>query len=265
MGSQSEGAGGFEQRIGARRAVHGVTMLLPDVSDRLLPGGQPVLEAVGASKERRTMLRRTVPIEATVANLSMTGAGIVAPKHPMLGVGAHHRAVLDGVPGIVRIRVVTPGNPDEYQYGVSFVGHELVPAAGRVLEMSGAHGQMADALVRLLDELAGWIERTATWSDEQLTLHRLAWDLSRTVDRLEEGNVGVREIISSVCWIDASPAGVADLANLDHWTRDASEELARHPFAARQDLARALIVLAGDQSVSPFGMQVLKALADSLL
>jgi hypothetical protein len=265
MGSQDDGAGGFEQRIGARRAVHDVTMLLPDVSSRLLPGGQPVLETAGAANSRRTVLRRAEPIQAIVSNLSLTGAGIVAPKHPMLGVGAHHRAVLDGVPGIVRIRVVRPGNPDEFQYGLSFVGQELVPVAGRLLSLPGDFGRMADALVGLLDELAGWIERTAAWSDEQLTLHRLAWDLSRVVDRLEHGNVGVREIISAVCWIEASDAGVADLDGLDAWTQDAAAELSRHPFAARQDLARALIVLANDKSVSPFGMQVLKALADSLV
>jgi hypothetical protein len=98
-----------ELRLGARVAVD----------------GQWVAWDVSRPDRRSARERRRHPVEQQwgyVANLSVSGAGIIAPAAPHLRVGSMLDIVAGGFTGMVAIhRIAELEDPEVRMYGVSFV------------------------------------------------------------------------------------------------------------------------------------------------
>ncbi len=243
----TEAVPAVEQRIGVRRAVEGVTLLVPGDSGRRRLGTPP-------------------PVAAPVVNLSVTGAAIVPPGGRDLLVGSVLPVTFDDVTGKVRVRRVQSDARNGFSFvGVSFNEDALTVAAANRLEILKRSQRLGGSLIDVLDDLAGWIHRTAAWSDDAVNLRRLATDLSTTLARLSKPDTPVVEIIANVCWIDSDAETTRELDDLGRWTESVTRELSPFPHEAKKELAEALITLGKHPATTPLGHQVLPALAESLL
>ena len=236
-----------ERRIGFRRSVLGVEMLLPPPPARF---GR----------------RRPQPVVARLLDLSVSGAGLLAPTLDALQINATVPVELHGETGKVKVRTVRPTDqPGRTRYGVQFVGTALDEVVVRLLDVPDGFGSLANSLVGLLDDLAGHLDNAAGWGAPDPDLKRVAADLAHVVSQFEVGRVSAEDILCSVCWIESPAATDAELQPIRRWAQDVNVEISRHPFAARQDLARTLCALATDSATSPLGAQVMRTLAESLL
>ncbi len=90
------------------------------LGERLLPEGD-LLVAWRTDRPARGLRRKEAPL-ARLADISVTGAGLVAPDDDDLGAGSVLMVGFDGADAVVRVRHRTPlPEPGWCFYGVEFV------------------------------------------------------------------------------------------------------------------------------------------------
>ncbi len=209
--------------------------------------------------------RRPDRLSAKVLDLSVTGAGLLAPPLAAMVPGATVPVELDGCSGRVLVKAVRPADDGMVRYGVQFLGQDLSPAVVELLDVPDEVGNLASSLLGLLDDLADHLDNAAGWGTPDADLTRVAGELTAVVAQFEAGPVDAEDLLSRVCWIDSAEATPSELAAIRHWAQRVNVEISQYPFAARQQLARTLIALATDSASSPIGLQVMRTLAESLL
>ena len=237
----------IERRIGFRRTVHGIDIVLP-------------------APAKRFGHRTPAPIVARVADLSLSGAGIIAEPLAHLPVNAKVSVELGGRTGrvIVRSNRRAP-EPGLRHYGLEFIDQDLADAALELLDAPERFAQLSNTLVELLDDLARRLDRAADRGRTDPDLKLVAADLAKVVSQFEKGRANAEDILANLCWIDGAPSARADLAPVEQWAQHVNVEIAKHPFTARQDLARALCAVAADGSTSRLGAEVMRTIGESLL